>query len=102
MSSVARKHRRLASRKCTFARATQALLADLKREQEQHEDINVWHAPSECHGLVAPHNPDAVLVELGRSLRWWTREAARRGLSPKWCYTFGLPYPHARRLAREA
>ena len=100
MSSVTRKHRRQLSRKTTFAQATKALMDDVRREHEQHDDIAAWHAPSECHAWVAPHNPDKVLRKLGWSEKRWSREAARRGLSDKWCYANSLPYPRSSREVR--
>lgn len=91
-SATALNRRRIASR-ISFAVATAALMKELNDIGDLHHEIDAFYAPAECHDLVRQFDPDAVLKQLGRSMKWWRREARRRGLSHKWCYQNGLPYP---------
>lgn len=91
MKSAASLMRRRAKAKATLSVAATALLNDIREESQAHEDIDAFYAPSECHSLVKPHDPVAVLASLGRTLKWFTRECRKRGVSNRWLHYHGLP-----------
>lgn len=102
-SAAALMRARAASRS-TLTDCANALLEDMRRESFQHEEIDAYHAPSECHELVTAHDPERILRRLGRTMKWWRRQCERRGISNRWLHMHGFPTytPRAtRQLFRE-
>lgn len=77
----------------SFTQLTTLMIKELRDICAIIDDLDQWSAPSECYSSVPQHNPELVIRENGRTMKWWCKEARRRGLSKKWCYLHNLPYP---------
>lgn len=79
-----------------LSRAASLIVAHQRAEQEAHAEVDAFHAPSECHGLVSKGEARRTRamrrhVEgvTGFHFHLVTREIRRR-LSPACAYRLGL------------
>jgi hypothetical protein len=78
--------------RCSLSEMATRVTRALQGVRESHEDVDAWHAPSECHGLVARSNA-RDMARLFRESGWTPEEFEREveaRTSSRWFYVSGF------------